>query len=280
MSSIESAKEYYASFDEREWTRLETAEGRIEFELTRRLLEPELPSSGRVLDLGGGPGRYSQWLSSFGLEVSLADISPNLLDLARTHLPEGATSEIVEADARDLARWSDNSFTASLVLGPFYHLTDPEDRRKALSEINRVTEPGGLIAVALMPRYGFLRRTLSIPDERHRMNDGGFLSQVLNDGVFVNDVAGRFTAGYGVASESPESMFEDAGMTTIFAASTHGFGAGIEEAIDELRLEDADAYEHVLRLLAETARDRSLFGLTSHLLWVGRSADTGPAVRT
>lgn len=274
MSSVEYAREYYASFDEREWSRLESAEGRIEFAITQELLAPLLPGSGRVLDIGGGPGRYARWLSSIGLNVSLADLSPNLLDIARRELPEGAVSEIVEADVRDLSRWSEDAFDATIALGPFYHLTSFDDREAAIVEIIRVTKPGGMIAVALMPRYGFLRRTLSIPDERHRMTDGAFVRKVLDLGVFENDIPGRFTEGYGVSSASPEQLFEQHGLTTVLTASTHGFAAGIEEAVDELRTEDPRAYQEVLHVLAETAQDPSLFGLTSHLIWIGRKPDT------
>ena len=275
MSSAGSAKKYYASFDEREWSRLESAEGRIEFAVTKELLTPLLPTSGRVLDIGGGPGRYALWLSSMGLNVSLADLSPNLLDIARRELPEDAVSEIAEADVRDLSRWSDDAFDATIALGPFYHLTSLDDREAAIGEIIRVTKPGGIIAVALMPRYGFLRRTLSIPDERHRMTDRAFVRKVLDLGVYENDVPGRFTEGYGVLSESPGQMFEQQGLVTVLTASTHGFAAGIEEAVDELRASDPRAYQEVLHVLAETAQDPSLFGLTSHLIWIGRKS--GPS---
>lgn len=66
-------RDYYASFHEREMKRLLTAEGRLEFALTTRLLSPHLPVAGRVLDIGGGPGRYAAWLAGRGLTVSLAD---------------------------------------------------------------------------------------------------------------------------------------------------------------------------------------------------------------
>ena len=41
--------------------------------------------------------------------------------------------------------------------------------------------------MALMPRYAFLRRTLAIPDERHRLAKPNFVARLLEDGVFIND---------------------------------------------------------------------------------------------
>ncbi len=59
--------------------------------------------------------------------------------------------DIIEADARDLTRWPDDSFDAALSLGPFYHLPDPADRERAAAELARVLKPGGLAFVALHP---------------------------------------------------------------------------------------------------------------------------------
>ena len=52
---------YYARADEREWLRLSDGEGLVEFAITTPPLSQHLPSTGRVLDIGGGPGRYAIW---------------------------------------------------------------------------------------------------------------------------------------------------------------------------------------------------------------------------
>jgi len=269
MTDIAGAKDYYASFHRREWERLETGEGRLEFEITTSLLAEALPGTGHVLDIGGGPGRYSQWLRRSEYDVTLADLSPNLLELARQHLGPGIATEIVEADIRDLSRWPAGSFDATLALGPFYHLTDEADRHRALREVMRVTVPGGPIAIALMSKYAFLRRTLAIPDERHRMGDTAFTAEVIDHGIFHNEIPGRFTEGHGVDPANAVADFEAAGLTTAVMASTHGFATGLESQIDSMRLEDPAAYEETLRVLKTTAADPSLLGTAGHLLYIG-----------
>ena len=42
-----------------------------------------LPSRGRALDVAGGAGRHALWLAARGLEVTLTDISPVGLEVAR-----------------------------------------------------------------------------------------------------------------------------------------------------------------------------------------------------
>jgi ubiquinone/menaquinone biosynthesis C-methylase UbiE len=108
------------------------------------------------------------------------------LDIARRQVGEELIHEIAEADVRDLSHWPANRFDTTIALGPFYHLTSPLDRRQALEEIMRVTAPGGTVAIALMPKYALLRRTLAISDERHRMADASFLDAVISDGSYYN----------------------------------------------------------------------------------------------
>lgn len=271
MTDLGGTKGYYASFDRREWERLETAQGRIEFELTTHLLAKNLPKSGHVLDIGGGPGRYSRWLCDMGYQATLADLSPNLLDIARAEFGEELIREIVEADVRDLSQWPDNTFDSTIALGPFYHLTSATDRRTALEELMRVTVPGGTIAIALMSKYALLRRTLAIRDERHRMADAPFVEAVLSHGTYDNPIPGRFTEGYGVEPSRTAKSFEEAGLITATVASTHGFATGLEEQIESLRSEDPEAYASTLEVLKATATDPSLLGTAGHLLYIGRN---------
>jgi S-adenosylmethionine-dependent methyltransferase len=81
----DAVRAYYATFGEREWQRLTNPDdGAIEFALTQRLLATYLPPFGRILDLGRGPGRYTIWLVERSYQVVLADLSPELLAIART----------------------------------------------------------------------------------------------------------------------------------------------------------------------------------------------------
>src|SRR5690242_20243517 len=66
----DTVRAYYASFSEREWQSLTNPDdGAVEFALTKQLLATYLPPSGRILDLGGGPGRYTIWLAERGYQI-------------------------------------------------------------------------------------------------------------------------------------------------------------------------------------------------------------------
>ena len=271
--SFDDVRNYYGQYDDREWSRLERSlDGVVEFAVTCRMLESYLPPKARVLDIGGGPGRYTIWLAAHGYRPLLADLSPNLLDIARAKIAEANLTEaveaIVEANATDLSHWEDGSFDAVLCLGPFYHLTHLEDRNRAASELRRVLRPGGSAFVAMLPYMGYLRRTLAVPDERHHLLDREFVGRIVDDGVFLNDVPGRFGAGFGFRPQEVVPFFAQHGLETERLMTAEGFASGLNLSLDDLAPEE---FEAVVQLVIETADDPSALGMTGHLLLVARA---------
>src|SRR4051794_29222887 len=58
-----------------------------------------LPRRGRALDIAGGAGRNALWLARRGLDVTIADISPVGLALARLRAAEqGLNLHVLEID--------------------------------------------------------------------------------------------------------------------------------------------------------------------------------------
>jgi SAM-dependent methyltransferase len=282
--SHEAARRYYASLGQREWARLEApADGVVEFAVNRHVIARYLSAGARVLDIGGGPGRYTVWLAQSGYRVVLADLSAELLAIARQRVAEldppsrASVEGIVEADACDLGLWGSESFDGALCLGPFYHLPDAGDRHRAAAELARVVRPGGVILVALMPRYALLRRTLWLHDERHRITQPGWVARLLDDGVFENDVAGRFTYGYGARPEEIGPFFAAHGFELQTLLSSEGITVGLQDVLPEL-IADEKLFEPVLKLVLESAADPGLLGLASHLLYVGRKTGQEAAI--
>lgn len=62
-------------------------------------LSGHLPSRGRALDVAGGAGRHAIWLAQLGLDVTLADVSPVGLEVARQRAAGlAATITVLETD--------------------------------------------------------------------------------------------------------------------------------------------------------------------------------------
>ena len=67
-------KKYYAATVRKEWNRLaKNPYSRLEYDTTVHFLEKYLPRKGRILDAGGGPGRYT-------IELARRGYCPLLLD--------------------------------------------------------------------------------------------------------------------------------------------------------------------------------------------------------
>jgi ubiquinone/menaquinone biosynthesis C-methylase UbiE len=145
---------HYASGYEAD--RLRTGSGQLEQERTRELLMRFLPPApARILDVGGGPGGHACWLARKGYEVHLIDITPLHIEIAKAasgQQPEAPLAGIALGDARDLA-WDAGTIDGLLLFGPLYHLTETEDRLRALKEAYRVLTPGGILMAVGVSRF-------------------------------------------------------------------------------------------------------------------------------
>ena len=131
-----------------EWRRLDSgAQYRLEHLVTMHALKRHLPALTQdrpchVLDAGGGPRRYTLALAAQGYTMSLFDLSPALLALARWRIAESGPAvcervpAVVEGSITDLARFGDEQFDAVLCLGGVLsHVIEDALRRQALAEL-------------------------------------------------------------------------------------------------------------------------------------------------
>jgi S-adenosylmethionine-dependent methyltransferase len=144
---------YYDSHAESEWDRLDLH--RMEFLTTLRAMNEFIPPRSTNLDVGAGPGRYSIELAKAGHIVTLLDLSPRNVELARQKASNqgAAIAEFVCGKALDLSRFVDSSFEVVLLVGPLYHLVEPSDRDLAINEALRVLKPNGLLFASFISRY-------------------------------------------------------------------------------------------------------------------------------
>ena len=140
MTNFDRIKGYYSVFDEQNRLARDNS-GKLEFEMTMLILKKYLPEKGTVLDLGGGAGVYAFELAQKGYQVWLADLSERLIEQASERRSVEQTENLIATDvvnAIDLSNYQDNMFDIVLALGPFYHLTEENERQKCASEIKRV----------------------------------------------------------------------------------------------------------------------------------------------
>lgn len=135
--------------------RLETPFARWEKARTLDILGRFLPRPPAViLDMGGGAGAYAFPLAEAGYAVDLFDPVPLHVEQAQVRASgrERVPRRFEVADARAIP-CEDSSADAVLFLGPLYHLTEREDRLKAIGEAHRVLRQNGVLLAVGISRF-------------------------------------------------------------------------------------------------------------------------------
>jgi ubiquinone/menaquinone biosynthesis C-methylase UbiE len=265
MSRIE---QYYDEHTLNEWERVGVRH-RTEFAVSMRAFADHLPKPpASVLDIGGGPGRYSIALAQQGYTVTLLDLSRANLDFARERACEAGVQlvDTLHGNALDLSAFPDASFDVVLLMGPLYHLIAEADRHTALREAGRVLKLGGVIACAFLMRYATAREAArSNPAMLVEQQD--VIRRVLDEGVL--EMEGNFTTAYLVHPTDVKPLCESHGFETLALVAAEGIISLIGEKVNETEGELWDAW---VQLNYRLGHDPSVHGATEHLLYVGRKS--------
>lgn len=266
MTDFDKIRHYYQHFDEDNRLKWD-ASGRLEYEMTLRILEKYLPGKGRILDLGGATGVYSFPLAEMGYDVYLADLSETLVQKAKEKDTAGVLKGCDVVNATDLSRYEDAFFDVVLALGPFYHLTDAGERSRAVQEITRVLKPDGLVLAAFIP---YLAGSVAIVD-RYVYNpaqvDPQRLAEVFASGRFYNLANIGFQEGYYAESTEMEELFQQHGFEKVCTRSIRGFAYEREERICSIA--DSEMKALVLQLIDDTASRKEIIETCGHAVYIG-----------
>jgi ubiquinone/menaquinone biosynthesis C-methylase UbiE len=248
-----------------ERTRLQTI-FRLEFVRTRELLARYLPRPpAQVLDVGGGMGAYALPLAEEGYEV-------RLLDPVELHVREAAAmgrlAETVVGDARELP-FSDANADAVLLLGPLYHLTERDDRLRALREALRVLRRGGVLFAAAISAFASTYDGLKF----------GFIADPEFEAIVERDVAeGQhrnpsgppewFTKAFFHRPEQLREEVEGAGFDLEALLAVEGPGSALPDINDWL--DDPPRRDVLLRAIRRVEAEPSVLGASAHLMAVAR----------
>ncbi len=256
-------EDFYDSSVIREWERMDCHP--LEFALTKRALAEYLPSHCKILDVGGGPGRYALHLAVEGHAVTLLDLSSENLRYAEAKAGEmGLTlNGYVHGNALDLGGFADASFDAVLLMGPLYHLLEAGQREQAAREAIHVLRPGGLLFAAHINRFALVFYMLINAPE----NIGPAMTEIEKIlAIGVHEPEAGFTDAYFAAPAEAVPEMERLGLKTRRFMSAEGFSIQCEERLKTL---DADAFKIWIDLNWRLSAEPSLVGSAMHFLYVG-----------
>jgi SAM-dependent methyltransferase len=164
----------------------------------------------------------------------------------------------------------DASFDAAVLLGPLYHLTDREERVRALREASRVARPDGIVAVAAVSRFaslfdGLAREFLFEPDF------AAVATQDLATGQHRNpeERPHWWTTAYVHHPDELQSVVEEAGLTVKELVGLEGLAGYLPHLAG--RWDNGDDRESILWAARVVESEPCLLGLSAHLLLVAKA---------
>jgi SAM-dependent methyltransferase len=191
-----------------------------------------------------------------GARVTCLDLSPVQLAACRESAP--GADDYVLGTITDLSRFADDSFDICLALGgPLSYCFDQVGG--AISELSRVTRPGGLLGVSVMSLHGalhhHLRGVLALPLELNR--------EIVASGDLPREVSGHECHMFRV--DELAALLTGAGLVDV-ELSASGFLVPLEVPAEGLDLPEVGSAEWEWLLEAELAASVESPGAGTHLI--------------
>lgn len=251
--------------------RLQLGLGPLEFERNKELISRYLPKKGIVIDVGGGPGIYSEWLAGMGHEVHLIDPVEKHIKLASKrskHAKKPFQSILGEAQKLELP----DSFADAVILhGPLYHLQLKEERLKAIIEAKRVLKPYGVVLGFAINHSAstiaaLLNGFIHTPEILQMCKDE------LTSGIHnpPKNIPGILPQAYFYRPQQLKDEFEEAGLTYIDTYAVEGM-VWLDKNYFETR-GDEKKKAVLMELIKLTENDGALLSLSPHMMIVGRKS--------
>ena len=256
---------YYENY--REEDRITTNNARrIEFLTTVNQLESLLTGKLDILDCASGTGTYAFYLADKGHRLTATDITPRHISYINEHLKEKPyTMETRVLEATDLSCFSDESFDIVLNMGPFYHLTSEEPRKKCFEESLRALRKGGYLITSYIPRL-YLNQMIALADNKYL--DKKLLSQIKNTGILEHDDPKCFwTDTYYSSYDEMQNLYMKYGLDIIKHFAQDGLAPLFHNRVDQWNDEQ---FETWLSYHFSVCSEKTIIDMSNHVIIIGQ----------
>ncbi len=249
-----------------EETRLNKGMGVFEFDRVKVLIEQYITCAPqKIIDVGGGTGKYSEWLAKKGHEVHLVDPVQKHIHIAKNRAKRLQHKFHVHLGESKRLNFSNHFADVVILHGPLYHLQKKEDRALCIREAKRVLKQGGII---LGFAINYTASTLV-----------GLLNGLIHKKTFFNMCKEELTTGIHNPSDefpwllaegyyhSPNQLKEEfvcEGMKHINTYAVEGM-AWLDKNYF-VNMTDAKKQKTLLELIKITETDRYLLSFSPHLM--------------
>lgn len=252
--NTEEIVKYYNKFTEDK--RLQSRHGQVEFSVTMEYLKHFLPENSEmnILDVGAGTGKYSFALSDMGHKVTAVELVKYNLGILKS---KGSNVNAVQGDARNLKKFSSDSFDVVLLFGPMYHLLSFEDKLAALLEAKRVAKNGGLIFISyIMNDYAIILHGFRDCNIIKSLSDGR-VDEKFN---IIPDSKDLYSY---VRIEEIDKLKESAGLHRELIVAQDGPTDYMRSTINKM---DEDEFNLFIQYVKSIAQRPEMLGSSSHVM--------------
>lgn len=269
MENIKEVYEFYNSGAEID--RLEHGLGIVEFYRSKEIISQYITKKSTVYDIGGGIGKYSEWLAEQGHNVTLIELAPTAVAYAKENMTIPYTAEV--GDAREINK-PNESADIVLLMGPLYHLQNELDREKALKEAYRVLKKDGMLIAAGISKFSSTTWALSVY---------GNGCDFINDDIYMNMLKHELLTGEHNRPKEYPFIIANAYFHTIDELRSEINKSGFEVVdnhavegciwitpkLDE-KWQNSESRKRLIEIIHATESEETLMGLSPHFLVIGR----------
>lgn len=220
-----------------------------------------------IIDIGGGPGRYSLYLAGKGHRVTLFDLSQHHIDVAKLKAKEQGVelAGYIKGNVLDMDGLHDKTYDVVLLMGPLYHLTNEADRRNALSEALKLLKKDGILIASFISKSAPIMDYLAHLQYEISEDEEKELLYYLTNGE--NKDKGGFTTAYFTDVEEAQNIMADFNLKQMVFAGVENALATRETEICNLPKEYYDRWMNIAYTLSQ---DKYLLNASNHYLYIGQ----------
>lgn len=242
----ETYDEWYKTFEG-------AAEHYVDWEILRKYLPEDRDAT--ILDVAGGTGRITLPLAKMGFSVTLCDISPKMLDVARQKMIREGVSNRVNISECDFCNLPlpDEIFDFVLCW---------DGMIEAAEELARVTKHGGTISVYLMNKLS------TAIDDFFKDSDYA-LALIESIPSYVHHDREKHRP---VCAEEARSLFGEVGIRVIDIYAVCGWMnvLPIPKEVRESHGWDENFFRQATEMVLRLSKEPSVSGMSRHLALYGK----------
>ena len=260
---VKIVQQFYDNCVQYEWDRLERHP--FEFRITTHMMERYIKPGDKILDIGGGPGRYSLHFANKGCDVTLVDLSAENVNFALEKASEQHIKiKAIAADAREVDKSVEEKFDHIFIMGPMYHLLDENDRSKAINAAIHLLKDSGIIYISFIQLFsGMIYGMKNMPEMLLSEPEQVFIDAVLKDQSYGGDA---FTKAFFITKKDIMPFMAKFPLNKIHLFGQEGILSPCEPNILNQPQGVIDKWVEVAEKLCE--RDEFL-SFSEHVMYIG-----------